>query len=67
MMLVFNKYSDDGDERVAITRRHVKCRTASKVGGDGFRGGKAEIGKFNGKTSIGNQNIFRLQITVINS
>lgn len=53
--------------RVVITRRHIKCRTASKVGGNSFRSGKAEIGKFNGKTSIGNQNIFRLQITVINS
>lgn len=63
IMLVFNKDSDD--ERVVITRRHIKCRTASKVGGDSFRSGKAEIGKFNGKTSIGNQNIFRLQIAVV--
>lgn len=48
------------------TWRHVKGGTATKIRREEIRGSKAKIGQLDSHALVGDQNVFRLEIPVVN-
>ena len=46
---------------------HVESRAASVVTGNAVRGGKSKVGKLDGTALVGDQDILRLQIAMVDS
>jgi len=53
--------------RLLTLWRHVKCRAASKVGGDPVLGGKAKVRKLNSPSIVFDQNILRFEVSMEDS
>lgn len=52
---------------MVLTRRHVECRAASKVGCDTVRSGQSKVSKLDSHSVVGDQNVLRLEIPVVDS